>query len=92
MIEPTHLPPVAVVLRGVDDAVLSVGGVLRVSALPVGVVHRSPVQPVEPLRVRVAPTQADPLLGVVGDPEKQQIDSNSFGCIPYFSTLSSPFL
>ena len=87
-----YLPAVAVVLSGVDDALLAVGGVLRVAALPVGVVHRSPVQPVEALRVRVAPTQTDPLLGVVGDPEKQQIDSNSFGCIPNFSTLSSLFL
>ena len=28
-----HLPPVAVVLRGVDDALLAVGGVLRVASL-----------------------------------------------------------
>ena len=71
MLEPTHLPPVAVVLGGVDDTLLCVGGVLRVAALPVGVVHRRPVQPVEALRIRVAPTQTDPLLGVVGDPERQ---------------------
>ena len=66
----SYLPSVTIVLCGVDDALLSVGGVLRVAALPVGVVHRSPVQPVEPLRVRVAPTQTDPLLGVVVDPER----------------------
>ena len=64
-----YLPAVAVVLSGVDDALLAVGGVLRVAALPVGVVHRRPVQPVEPLAVGVALAQTDPLLGVVVDPD-----------------------